>query len=484
MSDRRPNIVLITTDTSRTDTLGCYGSSHAVSPHVDRLAVEGALFEQAHTNAPVCMPARCSLLTGTHTPVHGCVENALARRNHLTVFPDLLAKAGYTTILVGKAHFGSVPESLHVRHIFGGEKGADVDDAYARHLAGRGFRRSVAGPGVLPAELSSDAWAVETTIAEIDRVRRDGPFFAHCSLLSPHAPLDPPESWLRRFADTRLPPVIPADGETAELPRQLRDLLGLDDAATVTSPDPAEIDHRRRLYYASAAACDEQIGRLLGYLDDNGLRENTLVIFTSDHGQQYFDHGFDDKHTFYDASWRIPLVLRLPGTIPAGVREEFAMLTDVTATILAAAGVDFPPVQGFDLVGPLYRGQPSPRQCASAVLYKSLALATRRWKLEYYPEEATGRLFDRIRDPNELVDLYSSSRHQRIRHGLLNSLLTWRADLSDIEALQTPTEQGGPVARRAAAMSRAKRGSDAETRLGERATMLDRIEPSAIDDTA
>ncbi|SED49812.1 sulfatase family protein [Ruania alba] len=469
MRTGRPNILLVTTDTSRTDTLGCYGSTHAISPHLDALAAQGVVFEQAHTNAPVCMPARTSLLTGTHTPIHGTVENALHRRRHLTPCTDLLADVGYRTIMVGKTHFGPMPDSFAIQHPFAGEKGGPVQDEYADFLADHGYQRSVAEPGLLPEELTSDAWAVDTAIAEIDKVGAT-PFFLHCSLLSPHSPLDPPQRWIDAFADRELPPVIPGPDEPDELPRQLRDLLGLDDADT---PDPDEIDRLRRLYYASAAATDAQIGRLVDHLDHAGLAENTLVIVTSDHGQQYYDHGFNDKHTFYDASWRIPLILRQPGTIPGGARQGFAMLTDVTATILAAAGVDFPPVQGFDLLPAVRDGRASPRRCATAVLYRSLALCNRRWKLEYYPDEDTGRLFDRIADPDELTDLYRDPTCQGVRDELLTALLIWRADLCDVEALQVSAGRGGPVAKRAMAMSAAVRGVDAEARVSARAAVID-----------
>ena len=115
MTDR-PNILLISTDTSRCDTLGCYapstGYAHALSPHLDRLASEGVVFDQSHTPAPVCMPARCSLLTGVHTPVHGCLENGVARHTQLKVFPDLLAPQGSTNVIVVKTHIGPVATTV------------------------------------------------------------------------------------------------------------------------------------------------------------------------------------------------------------------------------------------------------------------------------------------------------------------------------------------------------------------------------------
>ncbi len=111
------NILLITTDSQRWDSLHCMGSEFAISPHLDRLASEGVLFENAHTSSPVCMPARCSLMTGVHAHVHGSIENGFHRHTHLPMLPDLLKAQGYHTIMVGKTHFDPVPESFCLEEV-------------------------------------------------------------------------------------------------------------------------------------------------------------------------------------------------------------------------------------------------------------------------------------------------------------------------------------------------------------------------------
>ncbi len=494
---RQPNVLLIVTDTQRTDTLGCYGSPFAVSPHLDRLAAEGVVFEQAHTPSPVCMPARCSLMTGTHTPVHGCIENGVARRTDLALLPDLLAGAGYRNIMVGKTHFGPVPDSFHVQHVLKGEKGTESDDFYAAHLRAHGYSRASKHPNVIPEDLFCEAFLTDTTIREIEQVANTGqPFFAFCSMLSPHEPFDPPGRWATLYDAVDLPPINYVPGEEERHPPHLRRLLGLEGTSGRTGQtgqtgqsetdnegepraihrgvvNQERVDRERRLYYGGAAYCDAQVGRLLGYLDQAGLRDNTLVIFTSDHGTQLYDHGFRDKHNWYDASWRVPLLMRLPGVLPAGERRDFAIWNDLTATILAAAGVELPSAQGFDLLAPLEAGEQSPRRCAVGSLYKSCAMATQRWKLEYYFEEGTGRLFDRAGDPLERNDLYASPEHANVRHALVEALLRWRSDLLDVQWLVEHTSSGGPVARRTALLTGAMRGTDAERRLSERAEQID-----------
>lgn len=480
----RPNILLITTDTQRCDTLHCMGSEFALSPHLDRLASQGVLFNQAHTSSPVCQPARCSLLTGHHTHIHGCIENGIPRRTDLPVFPDYLKEQGYHNILVGKSHFDPVPDSFDVVHTVD-EKGRDADDCYAEYLNGFGIARTAEE---IPEEHYMDTFLVGKTIEEIEKARNgvDGPFFAFCSLISPHAPpgspSDPPGNWGDLYDDVPLPPLNYVEGEEERYPEHLRRLVGpldederahlpqrmvrnLDGRASLSNVGQDEIATVRRLYYGLAAYVDSQVGRLIAYLDQNDLREETLIIFTSDHGAQLFDHGFDNKHNYYDASWRIPLIMSLPNTLPSGEVCQFAGWTDLPATILGAAGTECYAFQGFDLFTPLTEGLPSPRTCAVGTLFRSAALATRKWKLEYYFEEGVGRLFDREKDPSEQRDLFAEDAYREVRDHLVLSLLRWRADSSDTWHLRHNSRGGGAIARRIELRARVARGVDAEERL-------------------
>jgi arylsulfatase A-like enzyme len=433
-----------------------------------------------------------------HTPVHGAIENGIRRRTDLPVFPDVLNELGYTNIMVGKTHFAPVPDSFHVQRLTYGEKGSDVDDFYAEHIRAHGHSRSSAHPNPIPPELFMDAFLADTTIGEIKNVVEKGgaPFFAFCSMPSPHSPNDPPGDWAHLFDGVRLPELNYVEGEIERHPVSLRTLLGtLPDSVRHSSgyadgpfqrireamgntvePDlRGLIEDYRRLYYGLAAYCDAQVGRILDYLDQSGLREDTLVIFSSDHGLQLFDHGFNDKHNYYDESWRVPLILSQPGTLPEGEQQRFAIWNDITATILGAAGASQDWVQGFDLYHPLKEGGGSPRHNAVATLYRSVAVATERWKLEYYLEEATGRLFDRRADPQEQNDLYGDGNHREIRDGFLQALLTWRASLLDVAWLKGHTHGAGPVAKNVATVTHAMTARDAELRLQEQLAEIDPV---------
>jgi len=503
--ERKPNILLITTDSQRWDSLACMGSPFAKSPGLDRLASEGVLFTEGYTTSPVCSPARCSLITGVHPPVHGCLENGMGRQTHLPVFTDELKRQGYRTIMVGKTHFEPIPESFDiVRRVT--EKGLPARDEYASHIESHGFHRVSGYPNPVSHELFMDAYLADAAIEEMEAAVRlgAGPFMAHCSMVSPHAPIDPPEPWASLYADIELPGLNVARGEVQLQPAFVKLLLGLAESDHRITGDwhldkpeqvkklehaylgedyseqewsriSAAIDRLRKLYYGLCAYCDHQVERLLDYLDRSGLRENTLVIFSSDHGQQYYNHGINDKHNFYDDTWRVPMMMSMPGTLPAGERRDFAMWHDLAPTMLAAAGGRCDTMQGFDLFTPLATGQELPRRCAASVLFHSMALVSPRWKLEYDPDEASGRLFDRLRDPMERNDLYGSPPHAQLRAALLEALLAWRAGMFDL-AGQRAALQGagrGPVARRVKSQIERMSGLDNERRLSETVVQIE-----------
>lgn len=471
----QPNILLIMTDTHRCDALRCMGADFAISPNLDRMAAEGVLYENAHTTSPVCMPARCSLMTGVQPSVHGCIENGFKRHVHLPMLPDLLQDQGYHNIMVGKTHFGPVPDSFHVQRLSGSKK-VDADDAYGEFIKAKGYprvtRHLVDNP--VPEDLFMDAFHATTTIEEIREARNEPkrPFFAFCSLVSPHGPIDPPGRWASLYDDVDLPPLNYHEGEIASHPPAQRALLGYPD-----QPDQMgdELTFHRRRYYGLASYCDYQVGRMLSFLDESGLRENTLVIFTSDHGQQYMDHGFNNKHNWYDETWRVPMIMSQPGTLSEGERAGFATTTDVATTILGAAGTSCHTMQGYDLYSPLVKGEPSPRVCASGSIYKSVALATARWKLTFYFEDGSGQLFDRRNDPGEQTDLYCDTQHQEVRDRLLQALFAWYGDSMDNRSLLDRASSGGPIATRTLDRFKNCTGLEAEDRLNQACREVDEL---------
>ncbi len=498
---KSPNILLFCTDSLRCDALRFMGNENALSPNADRLAKEGVFFTQAHTSSPVCSPARSSLITGLHAPVHGCLENGMERHSDLDTLPEKLKQAGYHTIMAGKQHFGKCPEFDSI--VSPSKEELEELGKASKYPDDRVFSKRES--------IIRDAVVVDRCIEEMDKAKEEGtPFFAFCSINAPHAPLEPSQEAMEAVADFPLPTLNLKPGEENNLPPHQKNLIGLsgeeqlidglakenpeywiEAVGRVYDPDHERtINEWRRRFYALAYYADVLLGRILDYLDSSGLANDTLVIFTSDHGQQYFDHGFNDKHCWYDESWRIPLVLRHPGKLKEGETREFACWTDLTATIVAAAGIEWDDVQGFDLYHPLIEGEPSPRGCAIGTLFKSCALATTRWKIEYYLDDRQGRFFDRLLDPEEQNDIWNSANHRKIRDSLLAALLAWRSDLEATASHRSRILEKNPgaysdreiVSDRVNRQVKKWKGADSENRLNsDVGKILEAYAKSAMD---
>jgi len=483
------NILFITTDQQRTSTLKSYGNDFAHSPNIDRLASQGVRFTDAHTVSPVCSPSRTSILTGVHVPIHGVYENGvLPHRLGLTPYFRPLKKRGYHTALIGKTHFNPVPRLVidHLDMHSGNKDRRGPNQPYSEFLETYLVNKTMDW-------IDSVTATAGTAVGRVDSSK---PWFVHLSMVSPHPPnWVPPGPWAHIYDNVALPPLNWQDGSISRLPYQTRMLLNLlgkeaDDPPAFPSgrPNMSYIDQCVRVgadypdgrlnYYAQAAYVDHEVGRILYFLELRGLANNTLVIFTSDHGTQLFDHGIgNDKHNFFDASLRVPLIMRLPGVLPAGATREFATTLDVTATILAAAGADIPAdYQGFDLLAPIAAGRASPRTAAVASEYRASAVVTHSWKLAFFPEQNEGRLWNRAEDPKEENDLFTCKDGfvSEVRNGLLLALLRWRAQQDPLGYLQAHSFGGAPTATAATNHTRHLRGIDAELALQEDVMQLER----------
>lgn len=420
-------MLLVTTDQQRADTVaawqratGIFPTAH--SPNADALAAAGVVFTDAHTSSPVCSLARTSLLLGVTPFVHGTLQNGIVGQlpNVSDAWPTLLKRCGYATALFGKADFGPLPKG-----------GFDVVDLHDGNYNKRGPGRN--------ASHFLETYLVSRTISFIDSLRPGTPFAVHTSFVSPHVPTNWPDGpWGRAYEGKPLPQLDDQRATGEQLPLQ--------DKWLNTNVSHVVSYEAKRDYYVLAAYVDAQLGGLLEYLRRRKqLWQSTLVIYTSDHGCMLGEHGIDQKNTFHDSALRVPLVLSLPGVLPAGAVRGFASTIDIPATIVAAASLfdptsrypTLPPeYQGYDLVGPIARGGPSPRTVAAATSYTAFTVVTHRWKLAYYPEQGGGRLWDRLADPGERVDLYGANHVRGIKTGLLQAALRWRAMQLPLRFLQ------------------------------------------------
>ena len=476
LREARPNILLVMTDQHRFDALGCYGCRAVATPNLDRLARAGALFERCYSPSPICTPTRASLLTGKHVPGHGVYKLHDVLAEDEVLLPDRLRAMGYETTLVGKLHVSGLWEEAVHRHPHDGfehyhwciDPGLNFDspfNAYARWVRDKDpvfyerLKREGKSLHHFPAALHFSTWAAETTIERIRGRDSKRPFFALMSLFDPHDPYydHPVEAADAVDVAAIAPPqVLPEDPAMPDGVR--REHEKSQDLLRRMLEQEEDIRGLRKGYYASIAFLDAQIGRVLNCLDEQGLTDQTLVIFVSDHGDMLFDRGlFSKGGFFYDPSIRVPLLMRWPGRVRAGSRvKELVQHMDVTATILAATGyardqLDAICPQSMDLVALAREGQSYDRRRGWAICafrntgygpggtyfdppIHATMFREDRYKLNVYHDLSgdrgtlEGELFDMDNDPRESRNLWRDPNHTEVKVALLQRILNWSVE--------------------------------------------------------
>lgn len=375
MTHPAPNVVLLIADQWRGDCLGCAGHPVVETPNLDNLFRHGTMFTRAYSAVPSCIAARAALLTGLSQKSHGRVGyKDEVRWNYPVTLPGLLANAGYHTHCVGKMHvspprhlmgFHSVELHDYLSHSRHGGKDRTWDDDYLQWLKQNlGQDADPSDTGLGSNGYSVIPWPYEerfhptnwTTTRAIDFLRRRDPtkpFFLKTSYHRPHPPLDPPSRYLERYASKTLPPVNVADwakansypdrGPTCPVP-----------------PSPEQTQLARKAYYAHLTHIDSQINRLVQALMENQVWDNTLLMFVSDHGETLFEHNLVGKAMPYNASTRIPFMIRLPdrwNVTQERASDALVELRDVLPTFLDASGVPIPQSIEGSSVLPLCRGE-------------------------------------------------------------------------------------------------------------------------------
>ena len=423
----RPNILLITTDQQRYDTAGPARPSFLRTPHLDLLTREGIWFNRAYADCPICVPARMSIMSGRSGISHGMTLNGSSSDVLLNrpTLPGLLSAAGYQSVGIGKMHF-TPPRARH-----GFDQVVLPDDYYAwireigyplrpmRH--GLGQNELYPGVSTVPESLTLTSWIAEQSVQFI-RERRDPtvPFFLWTSFSKPHPPLDPPEPYASMYADAPISKPFSgswsSDKNAPEAFVRQRQRLSYDLV-------PPEVIHAARIaYYGLITHIDYVIGRVLSALQDVNLYNDTLILFTSDHGEFLGDHHAGGKVMFHESSARIPFILRLPKSWTErhhGTTSD-ALVThaDIVPTLLAAAGVSTESssdeFDGQDLIE-LVHGKTRAREVLVAAAHESgtsregppayLAVTDGQWKYIWYPEGPSEQFFDVVNDPTESRDL-------------------------------------------------------------------------------
>ena len=452
----RPNVLLITADQLRRDALGCYGSAVCRTPNLDRLAAGGVLFENSFTPNPICVPGRASITTGNYPHrATGVKDNGGFIRDGQPRIAEHFAAHGYETYACGKLHYVPYappgrPRLLHgfahcdltesgrmVRQFDPAAKRRGVEDYidYLQDVGWGGFSRAHGignndvrpCPSPLPAEHHVDHWVADCTIRRLGEhlAGRSGrPFFLWCSFPKPHSPYDPPWEFARLYDPRTVPP--PAGDET-----MLGDRDPSLDARRYTHAFEALSPEARRVikayYYGLITFQDEQVGRVVAAMEEAGVADETIVVYTADHGDMMGDFGTYFKCCHHEGSIRVPILFRGPG-VPVGQRRgPLAGLQDILPTLGALAGLPLAhEVDGMDMTAIMAdAGAPwrdtfyaqsmdAPRQTAM--------VCDGRWKYCYAQWGAVEELYDLAEDPQELANLAS-------RAGSGPLVAEWRARL-------------------------------------------------------
>jgi arylsulfatase A-like enzyme len=429
--ESRPNILLITTDQQRMDTLGCYGSRQVKTPHLDALAARGVVFRRAYTQNPVCIPARCSWMTGRYIHQHGVthmeetIDDTPLLPEHEVTVPQLLQSAGYRTAAFGKTHVW--PErGYHEKQTTGGKGVRWVKSAglpiglaplgrdYAGWLEQRHpgayetiyaqrrrpeYRQCFSAiDNVLPLEEYVDYWTAENTISFIAR-KHDRPWFAWCGFCSPHDPMDPPEPYCRMF-----------DPATVELPPNYG--IDIDGAPRPTTPEQDRVARWHIAHYwGLCAMLDDLVGRVLRALDESGQAQRTLIVFVSDHGEMLWERGRLAKAWFFDPIIRVPLIVVPPRGAGEGRRVDGIVETfDVAPTMLDYARAGIPSRMTASTLRPLVEGSGTGKPVAlshyvgSKRDFRTLCAVTERFKYIWADGVRKEEFFDLVSDPLERVN--------------------------------------------------------------------------------
>lgn len=349
--NKRPNILLLLTDQQRCDTINACGHPHMITPNLDKLVQDGRVYSNAYSPNPICCPARHNLITGLTAREHGLADNEFEGRcnRSLPTIAEILSDNGYHTRAIGKMHYQ--PTARHngfdVREIMEEVPEYIEDDDYLQYLYAQGIDNVANIHGVrnllymvpqtalIPEEHLGTKWVADRVLHFLDSKSKNRPYFLFAGWIAPHPPFNVPERLKDLYANADLPEPLEAQSALCE--------MATENSAWADFPSPEYERKMRESYYAQISFIDEQIGRIIQKLKDIGEYDNTLIIFSSDHGEMLSDLGCYQKFLPFDGSSKIPLIVRYPKETRSGeVCENFADLNDFLPTMLDVAGIDYP----------------------------------------------------------------------------------------------------------------------------------------------
>ena len=448
----RLNFLWLCTDQQRYDTINALGNPLVRTPNIDGLVEQGTTFRRAYCQSPVCTPSRASFLTGRYPRTTRCRQNGQQIPADERLLPRILADHGYTCGLAGKLHLASCANGRVEERIDDGYSTFHwshhpqpdwPENAYTQWLTkkGQNWKDLYSGPGTpyvkegVPTEYHQTTWCAEMTMDFI-RENNGQPWMFSFNCFDPHHAFDPPKEYLDRYnpADMPLPKYQPGELDHKPSFQQLdhewaHNTPGYFHVAGMTDDDRRQVT---AAYYAMCELIDDQVGRILKVLDETGQRENTVVVFMSDHGEMLGDHGLYLKGPhFYAEAVRVPLILSCPQRFQQGLKVDgLVELLDLAPTFLDCAGIEISNrMQGRSLL-PILEGKADPghfRDHVFSEYYNSWThsdgygtmLRTETEKIVVYHGTGQGELYDLRSDPDEFINLWDAPDHQAQKLRLL-----------------------------------------------------------------
>jgi len=427
----RPNVLILCTDQHSRLALGCVDGLPVRTPNLDELAAEGVLFRSAYCNTPLCSPSRHSFLSGRYSTETGVIRNTYEPFDDVTFLPSYLDEAGYRSFAIGKMHFNPVDAMHGFETIDRHEAFLDrvhsvfypwlLEQLEERGLEEWDWRTSgnvrhgdwlVDNP--YPDDLTPDAWIARRTLERIeDSLEAGEPFFAFTSFVTPHHPYAPVQKYLDMYANVEIE--LPASWHRVDEAFAQRRERGEEIRNIFADMDEEDFQKVLRYYLAFVTQVDHHIGTILDGLDELGVRENTLVMMISDHGDLAGEHRAFGKGGGSEGSTGIPFILRWPARLSAErTFDEPVSLIDIVPTVLTAAGLPVPPeAHGQDLL-PVVLGEAEPNPVyivdARERNRPLVAVVSGGWKIIYHrqgaptadTDERSYRLHDLSEDPDEI----------------------------------------------------------------------------------
>ena len=452
------NLLFITADQQRWDSLPCYGLDFIHTPNIDRLAREGMVFERCYVPAPLCVPTRAALMCGQWPTATGVLGNLhWLDAGKRPEWPQALTDAGFATIAVGKMHFfpWDARNGFQERISAEDKRHTYLPDDFSKFLQAYGHTRAhpTQNPGYfdtlnasvtpLPKRFHVDGFIGDQAAGWLAANGRE-PFAAWVSFAGPHDPYDPPEEIAGMYYDAPIPVPVGSRAELANKPRTQQQAGTENMANSMYRMNPAEAtpeQHRmwRAHYYANISLIDEGVGKMLDALEANGALDETLIVYTADHGDALGDHGLPYKGFYYESMAHVPLIVRGPG-VAGGTRcAPLVSSLDYVPLFYSACGLEPPEsLQGRSIAPLLADPEVSHRDIVFSENLGSQMVRDDRYKYAHY---ATGEseLYDLATDPDEVENLAGSRAHREVISHLRSLLVEHN--------LQNHTYQSAAVAR-------------------------------------